>query len=392
MAPMTTTSKPDWIIGAPRIESRSTTSRVSCSVDGEDVWFESDDVRLIPSIESFAGTMLVPALEANARLHVETPVNADWFENQKTLFSIYRHWWFPDRTFPFHAPTRPSSVDALGPMTGSCFTGGVDSFHTLLKNQKRIDALVFVHGYDIPFDDGIRFHAFERSMKEVAAAVGKKAIVVRSNLRKHHIFGPADWIKTHGAAIAAGTHVVSGTVGRLLIPASYYHLLDTPWGTHWDTDKLHSTDRVVFEHFGHDSYRLDKIKNLYRNPLFLKHVRVCWENRTATGNCSQCEKCLRTMAALEVLGVLDQSEAFDRSIPLVKRLNAFPCLPRVSLCRSWSTIFASSSDPALRDAVYRLLNRTPHGGGLDLPALRESPFLHIRAHMNTCLASLKSRS
>ena len=38
------------------------------------------------------------------------------------------------------------------------------------------------------------------------------------------------------------------------------------------------------------------------HPLVRDHIRVCWENRAATGNCGECEKCVRTMVYVELLG------------------------------------------------------------------------------------------
>jgi len=389
---MTSITSAEWKVRAPRLEKSGSTSRVSCEVDGEDIWFESDHTDLTAIVEGFVGALLVPALEKGARFHVEPPVNAAWLKAQEKLFGIYRDWWFPGTSFPIHAVADQTSNASPGNITASCFTGGVDSFHTLIKNNDRIDALVFFHGFDIPLRDTVRKDAFAVSMSEVARQMGKQAIIVRSNLREHHIFGPSDWIKTHGAAIAAGAHVLSGTVGRLLIPASYYHLLDVPWGTHWDTDVLHSSGRIVFEHYGHTSNRIGKIRSVYRNPLFLKHVRVCWENKTPTGNCSRCEKCLRTMAALAALGVFEKSEGFDHSVSLVERLDALPRLPSTTLRRTWSSIYALSHDPELRDAIVRLLDRTLPGGGLDLPSLREAPLVHLRVHWNSLQANRKRRS
>ena len=43
--------------------------------------------------------------------------------------------------------------------TGLCFTGGVDSFHSLLAEGLDITHAVFVHGYDIPFGDTSRMVA-----------------------------------------------------------------------------------------------------------------------------------------------------------------------------------------------------------------------------------------
>lgn len=59
---------PVWTLEAPRLESGGGVSRVCCRVEGEDIWFESEDLALLPRMEAFAGAMLTPALRQGVRL------------------------------------------------------------------------------------------------------------------------------------------------------------------------------------------------------------------------------------------------------------------------------------------------------------------------------------
>jgi len=372
----------EWRIEAPRVEQHGRVSRVRCRVDGEDVWFESADAELTPRIEAFAGAMLIAALKCRARLIVEEPVDHAWLEGQRRIFTIYRKWWYPDREFPIVAEVRDEPASKGAPFTATCFTGGVDSFHTLLSNLKRIDALYFVHGYDIPLDDDVRMQAFAASIHEVAGALGKKSLVLKSNLRGHHRFAASDWTQSHGAAIVAGAHLLSGAIGRLIIPSSYNMLMDVPWGSHWKTDRLHSRPEIVFEHFGQTHYRYKKIKEVAHHPLFLRHVRVCWANQSPAGNCSQCEKCLRTMTVMENLGVLSRSEAFDQSRTLIERLDALPMIMRPSMNRPWATTLSQCKSPELHNAVARLLQRSFPGVPFDYPPFHKMPGLRLQSMWN----------
>lgn len=63
---------------------------------------------------------------------------------------------------------------------------------------------------------------------------------------------------------------------------------------------------------GCEASRADKVRMLAREPLALRHLRVCWEKDEGTYNCGRCEKCLRTMTSLHALGVLAECETFPR--------------------------------------------------------------------------------
>ena len=60
------------------------------------------------------------------------------------------------------------------------------------------------------------------------------------------------------------------------------------------------------EHVGATRAREQKVAAIAGMDLARRHLRVCYENRNGAYNCGRCEKCVRTMVALEVVGVLDQ--------------------------------------------------------------------------------------
>ncbi len=61
-------------IGAFQHTKTDTTSRVSTDVDGSELWFESDDVELAPSVEALASVWLIPALLSKRTLEIDSPV------------------------------------------------------------------------------------------------------------------------------------------------------------------------------------------------------------------------------------------------------------------------------------------------------------------------------
>jgi hypothetical protein len=62
--------------------------------------------------------------------------------------------------------------------------------------------------------------------------------------------------------------------------------------------------------------RIDKVLAIARNETALKHLRVCWQNPHGAYNCGRCEKCMRTMVALKLAGVLDRCRTFDAPLDL----------------------------------------------------------------------------
>jgi hypothetical protein len=69
--------------------------------------------------------------------------------------------------------------------------------------------------------------------------------------------------------------------------------------------------------------RLDKTILIADWDVALQNIRVCGPNWPGE-NCGCCEKCVRTMLALQALGVLDKTKAFhqnDLSVDLVRKVH-----------------------------------------------------------------------
>jgi hypothetical protein len=122
-------------------------------------------------------------------------------------------------------------------------------------------------------------------------------------------------------------HLLSGAVGRLLVSSSVSRSWRMPWGSHWKTDPLWSSPELSVVHWGASMSRAEKIREICREPLVERHLRVCWENRAPTGNCSRCVKCMRTALVLLDEGVLDRYPGFARAPDLAANLDAMPTAP-----------------------------------------------------------------
>ena len=229
--------------------------------------------------------------------------------NLQTIGDIYAAWIENGVEVPLRCEL--SSKD-LAPAEGVSlfFSGGVDSFYSLLKHRDEIDQLVLVHGFDIPLAERKVFASVEAMVREVARMFAKKLIVVRTNIHweesgKESI--PCSWGMYHGAALAAVAYALAPVHRKIFIASSYAYADLHPWGSHPLLDPLWSTEALEFVHDGGER-RIDKLRALIDYPEALAHLRVCWEN-TDENNCCHCEKCVRTMLALRALGV-ESSPAF----------------------------------------------------------------------------------
>lgn len=376
-----------WVLDSPIKASGTGGQRVQTLVAGQPLWFESPDVPLVAAEEAFLLAMLFPALHQGVQLATRNPIDARLRDGLQSLTGIYHQWWQyrPDATERVRAAAAMNSADsdervpadqpfsaagndrtgqpdhAAGRASGVCFSGGVDSFYSLLAPPQPVDVLVFVHGFDIPLRDRARWDQAESSLRAVAAALGKQSVVVRTNLREHPAFAGVSWSRAHGSALAAVGHLLAGWLHTLIIPPSYRADRLCPWGSDPRTDPLYSSSLLRIVHPPSYDGRTERIRAIAAEPLAQRYLRVCYENRSRVGNCSRCEKCLLAMVTLHGLGQLEAFEVFDRRVPLERRLDQLPCIAHHAPAL-WREVAGMDHGPAVSAALQRLLARpAPHG-------------------------------
>ena len=323
-------------------------------VDQSRVFFESRDAELTPSGEAAGTAFLLPALHDRRTLVVDTPIDPEWLHNVSFLVETVAQWW----DLPMCAPKGPAgeiAVSADG--VGLLFTGGVDSFFTLLEGDMSIDTLIHVQGFDIPLSDPARLASAEADARAVAENLGVRCVVVRSNLRSHPLYGSLSWERTHGGALLSIGHLLRGIVGEIVISSSAHRSATRSWGTDWRIDRYWSSSSVQVTHFGEDWWRYQKLERMAHHPLVRNHLRVCWEHRTSKSNCSHCEKCLRTMITLDDVGALDGMDVFDRG-PIPERIDRLAYVSGPGSRREYGLMVEQGIDQSIDRAVRELLERS----------------------------------
>jgi hypothetical protein len=138
--------------------------------------------------------------------------------------------------------------------------------------------------------------------------------VIRTDVRT--LLDPyISWEVAHGPGLAAVALLLAPVCGRVLIASTATYAEPAVRGSHPLHDHLWSTESCRIEHHGAHLPRTEKIERLAKCQDALDVLRVCWR-QVDRYNCGECEKCLRTMVALEAVGSLKRCPTFSMPLDL----------------------------------------------------------------------------
>ncbi len=353
-------------ITAPQVSRTPTGAwRVSADAGPQEVFFEST-AHLAPSAEAFLTAFLLPAMSRGAGLRTPAAVCPKWLENVEKAKALAREWWgFTGGQID--APKVKKLEMSTG--RGMFFTGGVDSFFTLLKKQQSVDCLIYVEGYDVPLDDTKRLRRIKTRLSEIANDRRLRLVTVRTNLRNHPEFRRVSWEITFIAALAAVAHCLQSEFSQVYVASSD---VPPPWGSHPSLDNAWSSSTLKVINHGADHGKLEKVMAIARWPLVHKYLRVCWENRAAELNCGVCEKCVRTELQFAAAGFHSKLRVFpDESLP--ERINLVSCITHKHCAQWWQDALERIDDPEIRQSVRALLVRSQRRNTENLSAKKRLP-------------------
>jgi len=350
-------------IGSPRLERRGAWTRVSLRVAGRVLFFERDAGPLQPSVEAFVCALLPGAVWRGHRLVIRAPVDPVLLAGARELAGCFGGWWSRPAC-PIEATTRRAGVPGVDGAAAAerpeavalCFTGGVDSFYSLLREPGRIGTLVYVHGYDVALADVERARRVRADLEAVAAATSTRLVWLRSNLRVHPVGRWLGWEQAHGGALAAAGHLVPG-LARLHVATSFPQGYEHAWGSTARTDPLWSSSRLGVVHDGDEVWRAEKLRRIASHEIVQRRLRICWEHRSEALNCGRCEKCVRTRLVLAQHGMLDRFEIFAGAPALEDAVQALPPLDPM-LWPVYRGFLGPEIEPSISAALFRLLERS----------------------------------
>ncbi len=218
---------------------------------------------------------------------------------------------------------------------GTGFTGGIDSFHTILNRglakdmpeSARINTLFFfnVGGHGMSSDPARlkwleeKFQARQKLLSAYPAEIGLPFIGINSNVHSFHRSGHLETstLASLSAALFVGRRLrlyylaSAGFDYRTLFynsdPQGYdVELIDDSTIPHITTE----TFSAIAD--GADASRPVKTRMVAEYEPASRFLNVCGNQETFDRNCSECFKCVRTMETLYILGLLDRFGAvFD---------------------------------------------------------------------------------
>ncbi len=339
------------VIGDIRVEKDGSTHRVISIFDGEPAWIESDDVELQPSIEEFASLWLMPCILSNRDLRLKKPVCRTWYENAHRFIEFYRNYWGTAK-IKILAETYESST-ARQQAEAVCFSGGVDSFYTLMKGGSP-KYLLRAEGIDPVASRAEDFRLARERLAKIATAVGAVPVNIRYNLFEHPSFKIHNDIDTYTGIFACMGHLLSSEIGSIFISSSNHKDDIAPHACLTMTDPLYSSARLGVNHYPGDVSRRDKVAAIADWQLAYENLYVCLQRQGSNRNCSQCEKCVRTMLDLHCLGKLETFKAFDQSKPLWEAMDHVQIIHEDT---TYTSALLESLDPRVAAGIWRMLRR-----------------------------------
>jgi hypothetical protein len=285
----------------------------------ETYWYDVPDA--FASSISDSGTpwlagLLPVAVALGEPLVLTLPVDPLLLDNAPEQMRVWQ-FWFPERR---PVPIEADVLEATGwpggaARTASFFSGGIDSFHTaLVPRHVPVDDLLLVLGtFDLVSGHAASYERVEAKMQAAADAMGKVLVPVTTNQMKTRMAASDPKYLAGGSMLAAVALALERRYTRVLTSSSIDPGWLEPLGGHVLTTPLHSTRRTRFEEEGFGHSRIDKTALVGRSDAALAALRVCFMSGDET-NCGECVKCLRTMIALEAMGVLARANFGARSL------------------------------------------------------------------------------
>lgn len=337
-------------ISAPHVtqENKQIFYRVAVeSIRGsETLWYSLDEPfgdLVAPSCDAPLVGLLIPAMAAGEDIHVDGVISDKLFYNlagpyQKLLQLV----------IPTLRPVRITADKVCGslacrpPGVATGFSGGIDSFCALadhygsnVSDSFKITHLLYnnvgSHGKD---GERLFRKRFER-LAPVAERLGLPFVKVDSNLGKFYGKG-LGFSKTDTPRNASVALLLQGGIGRCMYASSnsYAHVFVGPSKYMAFTESISlpllSTETLDVFSVGSQYTRVEKTLRVAELPESYGSLDVCAQTLpdAADTNCSICQKCLRTLATLEIAGLLERySGSFNLDAYRRRRTMFFASMP-----------------------------------------------------------------
>jgi len=331
------------IVHPPEVTSEASELVVTARIESDgdlppSLWFafpRSCGEYLIERMDGFAAALLPLAMHRGEPLHVEGAVSqhlAYGLREYQRVQSLWKPGLFQQVDVRYRELVDGRRLETAGAV-GLAFSGGVDSFHALWSHLPeneplqacRVTHCLMINGFDedAELDGNGSFDSIRGIYEPLMAKLGIELIVVRTNLLA--ILGQMVRSQSYASFLAAPALLLGPLLSHFYIAAGWTVTMQGlyPDGSHLMLDHLVSTESLRTATVDTHLSRVEKLAALAGWPETYDRLRVCWRptgvqaDRPAIANCCACQKCLRTMITLEVIGALDRFSCFPQ--PLVRQ-------------------------------------------------------------------------
>jgi hypothetical protein len=276
--------------------------------------------------------LLVPAMALNEGLQIDAPISLPLLEAARKRIGPVMLGWFPDFAEVSIGCSRV--VDPVPPVAsdgiGSFFSGGVDSWYSLLTRRAEISHVIFIHGFEIDVDDTALAKVARENIASSARDLGKTVLPIASNVKRVaegetrarlRRLGRERWSFFSscyfGSMLVACGLCLAPPLRRVIVPGSWSEGAVGSAGSHPLIEPNWSTPAVGFDLDGLRANRIDKIRSIAElDPGAFRRLRVCVGRPTEGLNCGRCFKCIRNQLELRVAGALDLGARFQHPLDM----------------------------------------------------------------------------
>lgn len=216
------------------------------------------------------------------------------------------------------------------------FSGGVDTYCTFFRHCNEKLDLITINGADIKLDDVKQWNDVLQYNVDTEVIKGNLKYYIASNFRDFITFEVdkllpdlAWWGKVqHGLCLTCAAAPLSYIKGFSLvyIASSYtrkenYDLII--WGSMPEIDNLIKFGDTKILHDAEELTRQEKIVSVVNSKFnsSIPLLRVCYSDNKVGLNCSNCEKCLRTIIAIMISGANPNLHGFEVDEEIFLKLN-----------------------------------------------------------------------
>lgn len=337
-------------IGRPYIEEREGGAFLIASVKDDvrqremEVWYsvnkEYGGYLCDKLADAFLLLVLQLGMSTGQDIKVEAPVSARLLFNlENTVQPLFAKALPGFRHIKIEAAAETETL-YKGMGVGCCCSLGVDSFSSFLKHFSsdviegyRVTHLTLFNSGQLGYEDIAgaenKFYETVRSLKPFADEVGLPIVAVNSNLNSLFLDSGLTILHTFVNRTLSCAMALQPLFGKYVFSSSYsveqFEMSEVD-ESHMESAyvPLFSTNNMEIILSNPGMTRVEKTKFLSQFPITTKYLDVCWASQMAYGkwkdaglkllegktkrNCGRCNKCLRTMFTLDLLGRLEAYE------------------------------------------------------------------------------------